>query len=71
MYFILSDYYFVFLTLFTCRYTYYLWNIKETELSAGKIIIDVIMVICGLLSCVLIGIVANIFARRVEESIET
>lgn len=66
MYFILSDYYFVFLTLFTCRYTYYLWNIKETELSTGKIIIDVIMIICGLLSCVLIGIVANIFTRRVE-----
>ena len=46
----LSDYYFLLLTFFTCKFSVYLWSIKETELSVGKFIIDIIMIISGTLT---------------------
>ena len=62
----LSDYYFLLLTFFTCKFSIYLWNIKETELSVGKFIIDIIMIISGISSCLFLSIAVNIFASRYD-----
>ena len=63
----LSDCYFIFMAGCTWKYTLYLWSIKETELSAEKFVIDIVMVGCGLASCLFTAIVANIFVRRITE----
>jgi len=63
----LSDYYFLFMAGFMWQYTLYLWSIKETELSAEKIVIDIVMIGCGIIACVLSAIVVNIFSRNFEE----
>ena len=41
--------------------------IKETELSAEKIVIDIVMIGCSIIACVLSAIVVNIFIRNFEE----
>ncbi len=63
----LIDCYFLCIAGCTWKYTLYLWSIKETELSAEKFVIDVVMVGCGLASCLFTAIVANIFVRRITE----
>ena len=62
----LYDYYFLLLTFFTCKFSVYLWSIKETELSVGKFIIDIIMIISGISSCLFLSIAVNIFASRYD-----
>jgi len=62
----LSDYYFLLLTFSTCKFSIYLWSIKETELSVGKFIIDIIMIISGISSCLFLSIAVNIFASRYD-----
>jgi len=63
----LSDSPFIISCGFLWKYTHYLWTIKEEHLSVEKIVIDIVMIGCGLTACLLTGVVANIFVRRVDE----
>jgi len=51
---------------FMWKYTLYLWTIKETYLGAEKIVINIVMIGCGLMACLLTSITVDIFARAVE-----
>ena len=62
----LFDCYFCFLTLFMWKSTFFLWSVKQVEMSIQKLTIDILMIGCGLSACMLTGVVANIIVRKIE-----